>query len=123
MSDHYFSDNNYKDLNLDEKARLWQICKKITGNDSNPRPPPPLINQVKMKISESKVTIRELEGGVDANDKHDLFSDGDDKIKANARNSVLNRHPPSGKRRKNGGLQPLKLPSTVNTVINFKPQL
>ena len=70
MSDQYLSDNNYKDLSPAEKARLWQIRKKITGNDSNPSPPPPIINQVKRKISELKITLRDMERGMDPNDEH-----------------------------------------------------
>ena len=123
MSDQYFSDKNYKDLNPAEKARLWQIRKKITGNDSNPSPPPPSINQVKRKISELKVALCDLERGVDPNDKHDLFGDADDNIKANASNSVLIRQTPSGKRLKNGGVWPLDLSITANAVINVNSQV
>ena len=57
-----------------------------------------------MKTSEFKVTLRELERGVDPNDKHDLFSDDDDNIEANAGNYSLNRQTPSGKSRNNGGV-------------------
>ena len=87
-----------------EKARLWQICKKITRNDSNPSPPPPRTNQVKRNISELKFIFCDLERGVDPNDENDLFSDNDDNIEANVSNSVLTRQAPSGKKRKNGGV-------------------
>ena len=80
MSDQYFSDNNYKYLSPAEKFRLCHICKKITGKDSNPSPPPYIINQVKSNISELKVTLRDMEMGVDSNDKDNLFSDNDDNI-------------------------------------------
>ena len=46
MSDQYFSDNNYKYLSPADKARLWQIRKKRSGNESNTIPPPSMINQV-----------------------------------------------------------------------------
>ena len=60
---------------------------------------------------------------MDTNDKHDLFGDADDNIKANASNSVLIRQTPSGKRLKNGGLWPLDLSITANAVINVNPQV
>ena len=69
MSDKYLSDQNYKDLSPAEKARLWHIREKITGNDSNPSPPPSIINQVKSKISELKVTLCDLERRIDPSDK------------------------------------------------------
>ena len=104
MSDQYLSDKNYKDLSPAEKARLWQIRKKITGNDSNPRSHPPRTNQVKRNISELKVTLRDLERGMDPNGEHELFSDNDKNIEANSSNYALTRQPPSGKRSKNGGV-------------------
>ena len=60
MSDHYLSDSNYTDLSPAEKAILWQIRKKRTGNDSIPSPTPSIINQVKRNISELKFTLRDL---------------------------------------------------------------
>ena len=104
MSDQYLSDNNYKDLSPAEKARLWQIRKKITGNDSNPSPPPPSINQVKRNISELKVTLGDLKRGVYPNVEHDLFGEYDDETKANTSNSALTSQTPNGMRCKNGGV-------------------
>ena len=63
MSVKYFSDKNYKYLSPAEKAGLWKTRKKRTGNDSNPSPPPSMINQVKRKISELKFTFRDMEKG------------------------------------------------------------
>ena len=57
-----------------------------------------------MEISELKVTLHDLEGGMDPNDYNNLFSDNSDNIEANAINSVFTRHPPSGKRLKTGGV-------------------
>ena len=91
-------------MNPSEKSRLWHIHKKRTGNDSNPSPLTPRINQVQRKFSELKFTLRDLESGMDPNYKHDLFGDYDDNIEANARNYALTRQTPSGKRRKNLGL-------------------
>ena len=65
MYDQYFSNRKYKDFIPAKKARLWQIRKKITGNDSNPSPPLYMINQVKRKISEFKVTLLEIERMMD----------------------------------------------------------
>ena len=61
-----------------------------------------MINQVKSKISELKVTLLDLERGMDSNDEDNLFSDDDDNIEFNSNNSVLTRQTPSGKRHKNG---------------------
>ena len=104
MSDQYLSDHKYKDLSPAEKFSLWHIRKKRTGNDSNPSPPPPSIDQFKVNISELKVALRDLERGMHPNDENDLFGDYDDNIEANARNSALNRQTPSEKRRKNVGV-------------------
>ena len=101
MPDQYFSDQKYKYLSPAEKARLWHIRKKRTGNDSNPSPPPSMINQFKRKIRELKVTLRDLERKMDPRDKDNVFSIDDDNIEVNARNSALTRQPPSGKRSKN----------------------
>ena len=101
MSDQYFSDKNCKYLNPAERARLWHIRKKITGNYSNPSPTPPRINQVKSKIIGLKVTLRDLERGMDPNDEHDLFGDDDDNIKSNASNSSFTSQVPIGKKRNN----------------------
>ena len=87
-----------------EKARLWYTRKKITGKDSNQSPPPSIINQVKRKISELKVIIRDLERSMDSNEGNNLSIEGDDKIEVNARNSTLTRQPPSGKRLNNIGV-------------------
>ena len=104
MSDQYLSDKDYKYLIPAEKARLWKIHKKRTGGDSNPSPHPSMINQVKINISEFKFTLRYLKRGMDPNEEDNLFSDDDDNIKVNARNSTLNTHPPSGNSRNNGGV-------------------
>ena len=102
MSGQYFSDKNCKYLSPAEKARLWQIHRKRTRKESNPIPPPYMINHVKRKISELKITLRDMERGMDPNDEDNLFSDNDDKIEVNVRNSTLAMQPPSWKRRKNG---------------------
>ena len=65
MSDQYFSDQKYEDLSPSERARLWDIRKKINSNESNASPPTPLTNQVKRKISELKNTLRDLEKKMD----------------------------------------------------------
>ena len=83
-------------MNPAEKARIWYIRKKITGNDSKPSPPPPRINEVKRNISGLKFILRDLERGTDTNDEHDLFGDDDDNIEANAINSALTRQTHSG---------------------------
>ena len=82
-----------------------------------------MIDQVKSKISEFKVTLPDLERGVDPNDKDNLFSDDYDNIEVNARNSALTRQPPSGNRRKNGEVRPIDLSITANAVINVKSQV
>ena len=51
MSDHYFSDKNYKYLSPAGKSRLCQMRKKRTEDEYNPSTPPSIINQVKRKIS------------------------------------------------------------------------
>ena len=104
MSDQYFSDQKYKYLSPAENARLCQISKKRTGDGSNLSPPPSIINQVKINISELKVTLRDLEKMMDPSDEDKVFSSDDDNIKFNARNSVLNRQPTSRNRGKNGGV-------------------
>ena len=104
MSDQYFSDKNDKYLNPDEKDILWKNSKKRTGNDSNPSPPPPSINQVKRNISELKVTLGDLKRGVYPNVEHDLFGEYDDETKANTSNSALTSQTPNGMRCKNGGV-------------------
>ena len=94
MSDQFFSDKNYKYLNPAEKSRLWHICKKRTGNDSKPSPPPLSINQVKRKISELKVILRDLERGMNPNDDHDLLGENDDNIKpTQATLNLIGRRP------------------------------
>ena len=104
MYDQYFSGNNYRDLSPAEKAKLWQISNKRTGNDSNPRPPPSMINRVKSKINEFKVTLCDIEMGMYPNVEDNLFSDDDYSIKVNASNSVFTSQTPSGKRRNNRGV-------------------
>ena len=64
-----------------------------------------------------------MDWGMDPNDQDKLFSSNDDNIKVNARKSPLTRKPPSGKRRKNGGVLPIDLSITVNAVINVKSQV
>ena len=63
-----------------------------------------MINQVKSKISELKVTLRDLQSKMDPIDKDKLFSSNDDNIEVNAINYALTRQPPSGNRRKNIGV-------------------
>ena len=63
-----------------------------------------MIHQVKRNFSELKVNLRDIERRMDTIDKDKLFTSDDDNIEVNARNYALIRQPPSGKRRKNGGV-------------------
>ena len=60
---------------------------------------------------------------MDPSYKDKIFSINVDNIKVNASNSALTRQLPSGKKRKNGGVWPLKLPITFNAVININSQV
>ena len=63
-----------------------------------------MINKIKRNISELKVTLRDLERGMDINDKDNLFRDNYDNMEANASNSALNRQLRSGKSSKKRGV-------------------